>query len=108
MVFAVTQNHEFLFEKLYCVNVVIMSIKILGTSGSVVISVHIFILVMLKTRVLFMDASESASRIDFRASRTLSAGGAISHHPSLTRVVVMSYLSPSSRWSRRLSLQSIN
>ena len=31
-----------------------MTVKTLGTSGSVVISVHIFILAMLKTRVLFM------------------------------------------------------
>ena len=46
------------------------------------------------------------SRIDFRFRRTLSTGGAISHHPSLTRAVVMPYLSPSSRWSRRLPLQS--
>ena len=57
---------------------------------------------MLKTVVLYQKIESY-----FRASRTLSADGAISHYLLLTRVVVTTYLSPSPSWSHQLFKKSM-
>lgn len=53
------------------------------------------------------DTFRLNNAVDFRFRWTLLAGGAMSHNHS-TGVDVMSHLSPSSRRSRHLALQSIS